>query len=124
MIFVLIVTLSGLGLFMTGNIRDPFTFIHSFDSSEKKGASLSNRGKGDGLHKSENSSFGGNQSPEGQGQGKGKGLTNDIQWSQGGLVLFDLWILGAIAALYMIIQQSLKRIRSRHRMKKGFQPAI
>jgi hypothetical protein len=125
LIFVALVAIAGFGLVATGNFHNPLNF---FGGDQHQGGPVSqttnnNSGRGQGFTP-DHPGFGG---------GRGQGFTpdrpdfgggpdaennNGIAWNQIGGVFFDLWVLSAIVASYILAQQMLGLVLDRFWARK------
>lgn len=113
LIFVALIAFLGVGLAATGNLHNPLPFF---------GGAEEHRGGPGGVPMTRgtngNADSGAGFMPSDRAGGPGSGFTpsdheggpdgennGGIAWNQIGAVFSDLWILGAIAAGYILIQQ-------------------
>jgi hypothetical protein len=112
LIFVALIAFLGVGLAATGNFHNPLPFFGG--GGEHRGGPGGAPGQAANFHPDRGS--GGAPSDRAGGPGSGfapsdheggpDGENNGgIAWNQIGAVFSDLWILGAIAAGYILIQQ-------------------
>jgi hypothetical protein len=131
LIFVALVAIFGFILVATGNLRNPLNFFAGgIDHQGGPGVPVSqvannNAGRGRGFagnRVGRGQGFAGNRAGRGQGfagdhAGPGRGPDAEdnggIAWNQIGSVFSDLWILFAIVACYILVQQTLGLITNR-----------
>ena len=112
LIFVALVTIAGFGLVATGNFHNPLNiFGGDGDHPGGPGAPISqttsnNAARGQGFTHDRQGPGGGPDAPN-------SGNNNGIAWNQIGGVFFDLWVLSAIVAGYILVQQMLALIINR-----------
>jgi hypothetical protein len=123
LIFAALVAIIGLVLVATGTFRSPFDFLQGGrpggpgTSGFQASGNYAGRGYGDHNFQSANNYAGRGQGftsdHAGQGGGPDAGDNGGIAWNQIGSVFSDLWILFAIIACYILVQQVLGLIINR-----------
>ena len=136
LIFVALVVIVGFGLAATGNLHNPLNFLGAMQQQISSGTSVvhdagNNGGPGQGRFSpggDPGQNPGSGRSP-GQGNpssGGGPDTENNggIAWNQIGGVFSDLWVLSAIVACYILIQQTQRLIVNRFWARKYTQPTM
>ena len=131
LIFVALVAVVGFGLVATGNLRNPLNFLGEIQQQISSGAPTGhdaggNRGPGQGQFtpggNSGQGQFGPGRGPDQGNPGSGGGPDTEnnggIAWNQIGGVFSDLWVLSAIVACYILIQQTQRLINNRILIRK------
>ena len=113
LIFVAFVALTGLGLLATDNVSNPFDFLSAFSLIQRVNERYSQMGQVAGDR---NGHMPRPDLPQGD--------QNDIEWPALMAVVFDLWVLCAATACYILIQQALGFLLFRFRSSKAPKPAI
>ena len=112
-IFVAIVALTGLGLVATDNVANPFDFLSEFSLIQRVNERYSQLGQQAGDRN-------GHMPRPDQPQGD----QNDIEWPAVMAVVFDIWVLCAVTACYILIQQALGWLLYRLRSTKAPKAAV
>ncbi len=109
-IFLVLIAVSGGVLLAAGDFENPFSvFTQLLPRSEDAGEDRESR------------AFAAPSGERAEG-GVGRGEQSDIQWSQIGSVLYNVWFMGAVAAFVMVIQvtiSSLKHWRTTHQLRQS-----
>ena len=113
MIFVAIVALAGVGLLATDNVANPFDFMGELALIQRVNERYSQMGQ-----------QAGDQNGHLPRPDRPQDDQNDIFWPAFMAVVFDLWVLCAVTACYILIQQALGFLIYRFRSSKAPKPAI
>ncbi len=110
LIFALLVALVGIGLAATGHYSNPLSFVQAFQELQHANVQSSTvpHSVGGQLHQHGAASH---------GHGTG-GAADRIEWPYFGEVLFDSWVLCAVTACYIVVQQTLGWLIQRYRSQK------
>ena len=119
LIFAMLVAMAGFSFAVTGHFSDPFSFFQAFQalqSSNEQIAATPNPARGQ-IHNDGS----GTLAYHGQANHShtGSGTGNRIAWPLFGAVLFDIWVLFAITACYILIQHMLGFLINRFRSQKS-----
>jgi hypothetical protein len=132
-IFAAVVAIIGFGFVATGNFRNPLNFFQGDEIRHQGGSgapAFNNNAPDAGFTHDRPGSGGGGSGggfPSGRsglqgGPGSGGGPdaedNSGIAWNQIGAVFFDLWVLSAIVACYILVQQTLASSINRFWVKK------
>ena len=113
LILVAFVALTGFGLFATDNVSNPFDFLSTFYLIQRVNERYSQMGQ---VAADRNGHMPRPDPPQSD--------QNDIEWPALMAVVFDLWVLCAATACYILIQQELGFLIFRFRSSKAPKPAI
>jgi hypothetical protein len=113
LIFVAIVALTGVGLVATDNVSNPFDFIGELSLIQRVNERYNQLGQEAGDR---NGHMPRPDLPQGD--------ENDIVWPAVMAVVYDTWVLCAVIACYMLIQQALGWVLYRLRSTKAPEPAV
>lgn len=113
LIFVAIVALAGLGLLATNNVANPFDFIGELSLIQRVNERYSQMGQ---AAADRNGHLPRPDLPQDD--------QNDIEWPALMAVVFDLWVLSAVTACYILIQQALGFLIYRLRSTKAPKAAV
>ncbi len=130
LIFLALIAILGFGLIATGNFHNPIDFLmggqHQGGQRESTSQPTDNNG-GVGPasdHAGPPTSNNGDIGPTADHAGPpGGDDSNGIAWNQIGGVFSDLWILSAIAACYILVQQILELIANHFWDRKYSHPS-
>jgi hypothetical protein len=129
LIFAALVAIVGFGLVATGNFRSPFDFLQGGQHQGGSGAAAfqaTNNSAGRPALTFDHAGPQGGQgfAPDQAGPGGNPegGNNSSIAWNQIGGVLSDLWILFAIVAGYILVQQILGLTINRFWARNNPQP--
>lgn len=113
MIFVAFVVLTGVGLAATDNVANPFDFLGTFYLIQRVNERYSQLGQQAGDRNGHMTRPDPPQSDQ-----------NDIVWPAFMAVVFDIWMLCAVTACYILIQQALGFLIYHFRSTKAPKPAV
>ena len=113
LIFVAILALAGVGLVATDNVSNPFDFIGELALIQRVNERYSQLGQVAGDR---NGHIPRPDLPQGD--------ENDIVWPAVMAVVYDIWVLCAVTACYILIQQALGWALYRLRSAKAPKPAV
>lgn len=113
LIFIAFVALTGLWMLATDNVANPFDFLSTFSLIQRVNERYSQMGQ---MAADRNGHMPRPDLPQDD--------QNDIEWPALMAVVFDLWVLCAVTACYILIQQALGFLILRFRSSKAPKPAI
>ena len=113
LIFVAFVALAGLGLFATDNVANPFDFIGELSLIQRVNERYSQLGQEAGDR---NGHMPRPDLPQGD--------ENTIEWPALMAVVYDIWVLCAVTACYILIRQALGWVLYRLRSARAPEPAV
>ncbi|HLZ63794.1 MAG TPA: hypothetical protein VKR06_43245 [Ktedonosporobacter sp.] len=118
LIFVTLVAIAGLGFSATGRFSNPFGFLQAFQELQHYNQQVATAPRQVGSH-IHNSGSGTPASHGSANHSHGGGRAGDrIAWPLLGAVLFDIWVLFAVTACYILVQQTLGFLIHRFRSRR------